>query len=424
MRSIILYTVIALLHSCAGQGLQKEPDYSNMSVSLKDTVYAYQVSPEVGKENLKNLLQSYPGLKEWEERKKCLQEGLLKAMELFPLPEKTPLNTLFTACTDLGVYSVENVAFECIPGVWVTGNLYRPSNVKGTIPAVLLAHGHFGNQSDLDNCPRFLSEHQCLAASLARMGAVVFAWDMFAYGESAYHAGTAAHKSGLSQTLQIWSAIRSIDFLLTLPYVDATRIAMTGASGGGTQTFLTAAVDDRIAVSAPAIQVSCFFPGGCACESGRPIHNQCIPPSNNVEIAALAAPRPQLLISDGNDWTRTLPEVEYPHIRTIYGYYGKKDKVENAHFPNEGHDYGYNKRSAAYRFLASHLNLNLTVLYRDSSGDSGSIGNSGGSGNEAIDESGYTVLTAAQLAVFPDKHLPESALHNMEDIYKAFARLR
>ncbi len=382
-----------------------QSNVQKMQISLKDTVYAKKIEPETGAANLQVLLKQYPDLSAWKSRKQCLKKGLLKAMNLFPMPEKTPLNPVFTGRTDLPDYSVENVAFECVPGVWVIGNLYSPSKKHGSCPAVLLAHGHFGKQESLDVCPRFLPEHQRLAASLARMGTIVFAYDMFAYGESAYHTGTSAHRTGLAQTIQTWSSLRAVDFLVSLKNVDASRIAMTGASGGGTQTFLAAALDERIAVSVPAVQVSCFFPGGCPCESGCPIHNQCTPASNNAEIAALAAPRPQLIISDGNDWTRTVHAVEYPYIRTIYGYYGKADQVENAYFPEEVHDYGYNKRCAAYRFLASRLNLDFKAICPD---------------NVTVDESGCTILTSRELAVFPDKQLPAGALHSLEDIYNAF----
>jgi dienelactone hydrolase len=236
------------------------------------------------------------------------------------------------------------------------------------------------------------------------MGAVVFAYDMFAYGESAYHAGVKAHRTSLAQTVQTWSSIRAVDFLLSLKETDPQRIGMTGASGGGTQTFLASAIDERIVAPVPVVQVSSFFPGGCPCESGRPLHVQCGTLSNNAEIAALAAPRTQLVISDGKDWTRTVDSVEYPYLQKVYGFYGHADHVENAHFADEGHDYGYNKRCAAYRFFAKRLGLNLQTI----TGEDG-----------AIDESGCTLLTAEQLAVFPSKQFPEGALRTMEDIYRA-----
>ena len=402
MIRLIFVLVTIFLASC---GSKKTPavDPVKMHLALKDTVYNRQVEPEVGAERLQALLQQYPDLKTWEERKKCLREGLLSAMELNPTPGKTPLNPLFTGRQSFEHYTVDNVAFECVPGLWVIGNLYKPVGEPASCPAVLLAHGH-GKQEPLESCPRFSESKQFLAASLATLGVVVFAYDMFGFGESAYHAGTMAHRTPLAQTVQTWSSLRAIDFLTSMKDVDPARIGMTGESGGGTQTFLAAAIDERISLSAPVVQVSCFFPGGCVCESGRPVHAQCGVLSNNAEIAALAAPRPQLIVSNGKDWTRTTPEVEYPYLQTIYGYYGKTGLVENAHFADEGHDYGYSKRSAVLRFFAKHWGLNLSLI-------------TNAEGN--IDETGYTRLPAEQLAVFPDKQLPEGALHHLEDIYAA-----
>ena len=350
----------------------------------------YQTEAQA-KEQLAKFAATYSNRNEWQKRADNIRTHILKGTGLDPLPDKTPLNPIIHSKRRLDGYTVENVAFEALPGYFVTGNLYRPRGIKGKFAAILCPHGHW---SSADNHGRLRENMQKRCATLARMGAVVFAYDMIGYGDSK-RAGW-SHKHPQALTLQLWGSIRALDFLLTLKRVDPARIGVTGASGGGTQTFLLTAVDDRIAVSVPAVMVSAHFFGGCNCESGMPIHKSKDYETSNVEIAALAAPRPMLLISDGKDWTKNTPTVEYPHIQNIYRLFNAKQKVANVHLADEGHDYGLSKRTGMYKFMAKHLALKLDRA-TDADGN--------------IDESPVTVQKYDNLYVFNDDNpIPQHAL--------------
>ena len=377
---------------------------------------------EQGKAELKKLESMYSDKTAWETRKQLLRASILEGLNLSPLPKRTPLNAVISARRIHDGYSVENVSFESIPGYYVCGNLYRPLNDSIKHPAILCPHGHFMGDS-LAMFGRFRPDQQKRCATLARMGAVVFSYSMFGWGEALKQLDPTAviekpdtaltertHGIPLALTMQTWNSIRVLDFLETLPYVDKNRVGMTAASGGGTQTFLLAALDDRITVSVPAVMVSSFFFGGCNCESGLPIHQSAKHFTNNAEIAAMFAPKPMLLISDGSDWTKNNPKVEYPFIKRTYSFYNSENNVENVHFPNEVHNYGYVKRIPAYGFLAKHLGLSIKIV-TDSNGN--------------IDESKSDLESTNLMLLYSSKNpLPANALIGKDAIQEAFNKLK
>jgi uncharacterized protein len=323
----------------------------------EDLCVGHYYTEEEAAQVMQNLKEEYRTGKEWLQRAEIIRRGILKGSGLSPLPQKTPLNPRLTEERRYEGYSVRNVAFESLPGVFVTGSLYLPEKRDEKAAGILSAHGHWPKPEDYG---RYRADAQTRCAALAKMGAVVFSYDMVGYGEMSEWGWEHHHRDALKQ--QLWNSIRALDFLISLPYVDSKRIAVTGASGGATQVFLLTAVDDRVKVSVPVVQVSAHFFGGCVCESGMPIHKSSSHQTNNVEIAALAAPRPMLIVSDGADWTKNNPEVEFPHIRYIYRLMNAQDKVQHVHLPDEGHGYEFAKRKAVYPFLARHLKLDLSEV--------------------------------------------------------------
>lgn len=293
----------------------------------------------------------------WESDAPKIRAAMLRGMGLEPLPKRRPLNAIRKFKKERKGYTVENVAIETVPGYWLTGNLYLPAReTAGPMPGMLVTYGHASQ--DPASHGLFRPDYQALCAAIARMGGAAFVYDMLGYGESSVP--FAGHRSPEAMTIQTWDSIRALDWLGTVEKVDAERIGIIGQSGGGTQTFLLGAVDPRVALTVPVTQVSAYFFGGCPCESGRPIHSEM--DTNNVIAAAMVAPKPQLVVSDGSDWTKNTPVVEFPFIKHIYELMGAGDKTENAHFPQGKHDINEEKRAVVYPFLAKHLKLDLAQV--------------------------------------------------------------
>ncbi len=347
---------------------------------------------------LDRIAAQYKNLNEWEARKKMLRPCIMDALQLSKLPAYPVSKPIITPQRKHDGYTVENIAIEILKGVWVNGSIYRPAKIKGKVPVILNPDGHWADH-------RFRADCQLRCAALAKMGAITISYDLFGWGESGLQFEYADHRKSLSQTIQTLGAIRILDYLLSLKEADPNRVGITGGSGGGSHTVLMTAIDERIKVSAPVVSVSSYMYGGCPCESGMPVF-MCGGGTDNLELAAMAAPHPQLLVSDGGDWTDRMPEHDFPYLQKMYSWYGKKDQVTNVHLPNEKHDFGINKRTAVYRFMAKNLNLNLAAIEK----------------NGQIDESAITIEKMADMYVFGDKgeKLPAHAVKGFASLEQVF----
>lgn len=314
----------------------------------------YRITPELGKERLTCIANKYNTLEEWEIRKKLLRECIIETIGL-PRHDTLPIpKVVFGIMRKKKGYVATNFYMETLPGLFVCGTIYKPLNFKGKIPLILCPNGHFSDG-------RYNKDVQYRCAMLAKMGAITVNWDLFAWGESQLQFTSSLHRTSLAMQIQYWNALRILDYFYSQEYVDKERIGITGASTGGSYTMVLTAIDDRIKLSVPVAMLSSYHYGGCPCESGLPIHF-CGNGTNNPEIAAMCAPRPMLVISDGGDWTAHVPEIEFPYLKKVYSFYNAVDKLENAHFPKEGHDYGYNKRIAMYNFVAKYFNLDTSKI--------------------------------------------------------------
>jgi hypothetical protein len=322
----------------------------------------------------------------WTAHARYVREHVLASAGLLPLPERTPLRPVVFDEVRHAEYIVSKVYFESLPGFFVTGNLYRPAGA-GPYPAILSPHGHWTN-GRLEHTP--VSSIPGRAIGLARQGFVVFSHDMVGYNDSRQlthgFGGRLENLWGLSLAgLQLWNSIRALDFLETLPYVRRDGFGVTGESGGGTQTFLLGAVDDRVAVAAPVNMISLHFQGGCLCENPPGLRLDL----TNLDIAASIAPRPLLMISATGDWTNETLETEYPAMRQIYDLFDAGARVRAVRM-DAPHNYNKDSREAMYAWMARWLQQAPDAPSRP--------------------EKDFSIDKVTDLLVFYGRTLPESAI--------------
>ena len=292
----------------------------------------------------------------WLEKAAFLRKQILSSAGLLPMPGKPPVRAQVFDRLERGGYTVEKVLLETYPGFYLGGNLYRPLGRQGPFPAVVSPHGHWA-YGRLENTTQVSVPMRCI--NMALQGFVVFSYDMVGYNDTNQfpHGDSGPRLGGPREDLwsintmglQLWNSIRAVDFVSSLPEVDTSRIAATGASGGGTQTFLLTAVDDRIKVAAPVNMISAIMQGN-DCEEAPNLRIGAF----NVMFGAMMAPRPLLMVSASGDWTRNTPKEEFPAVQGIYRLMGAGQNVENVHI-DQPHNYSKESREAVYTFFNARM---------------------------------------------------------------------
>jgi len=311
-------------------------------------------TPEDGKKMLSYLNTLYKDSTEWNARKSCLYKEVREKLQIDSiLKKRVGGKPILSKIRKFNGYSVQNFALETLPGLYVCGSIYSPLS-GGKHALILCPNGHWGNG-------RYNEDLQKRFGTLSRMGATCVSYDLFGWGESELQVTQVAHQTSIAQVVQIMNGLTILDYMLTRKDIDASKVGVNGGSGGGSQVVLLTVLDKRFTAACPTVSLSSYFDGGCPCESGMPISLAC-GGTNNAEMMAMFAPRPVCVISDGKDWTASVPELEFPYLQRIYGFYHAGNNVTNTHLQAEGHDFGPNKRNAVYDFFIKTFTLNARQL--------------------------------------------------------------
>ncbi len=310
-----------------------------------------------GRQMLQWLSAKYSNRAQWEQRRAILIKEVRERLEIDAFLDSCVKDApaILSKVKRHDGYTTQNICLELTPGQHVFGTIYTPLPRRGRgrlHPLIICPDGHWPS--------RYRDDEQQRLGTLARMGAICVDFDLYGYSQSAAEVGD--HHSARAHIFQAACGLKLLDWMLTNRRdIDTTRVAANGGSGGGTHTVLLTLLDDRIKASAPVVHVASHFDGGCPCESGMPVQlaggGTC-----EAELAAIIAPKPLLLVSDGGDWTSTTPELEFPFIKRIFAFYGAEGQVRNIHLPDERHDFGPNKRQAVYDFFADIFGLDRTMI--------------------------------------------------------------
>lgn len=288
-----------------------------------------------------------------------------------PFPPRTPLNAKTYGQIDCGDYLIEKVVFESRPGYMVTANLFVPKSYSPPWPVVLCPMGHWGGNEGKD-----YHYVQKRGAGLASLGYLALVFEPFGQGERRIYydpslenrtpLGWATNQHAyLNYPLQltghnmanffIWDGIRGIDYLLSRPGADSSRVAVTGASGGGSQTRIIAAVDRRVTAAVPVCANS-HLGGGFRPGLGNPDGEQNVPGLSRygIEFAdqlIASSARSLLLLNASGDRNSVVSSVDM--YNDISGLFERAGIDREISYRLIGSDHSYNRdfRETLYHWL-------------------------------------------------------------------------
>lgn len=302
---------------------------------------------------------------QWQARQQAVRRALAEAVG--PFPARTPLRTRITGTVQQPGFRVEKVLYESVPGFAVTAAVFVPEGRPGSHPAIVFCSGHTedGFRS---------ATYQTMILNLVRKGFLVLAFDPVGQGErlqyldpetgqswiggaTKEHAypGAQAFIAGTSiATYMIWDGIRAVDYLLTRPDVDPARIGITGRSGGGTQSALIAAFDERIHAAAPEAYITSFrrlLASDGPQDAEQNLARGLALGLDHADLLAVRAPKPTLVISTTRDFFSIQGAREtVAEVQRLYTALGAPDALRHA-VDDAGHASTPANREAMYRFF-------------------------------------------------------------------------
>jgi dienelactone hydrolase len=279
-------------------------------------------------------------LAEWEIQRAAMKRELAGMLGLDPMPERTPLHAIMTGELALEGIVVEKLHFQSMPGLYVTGNLFRPAQPSGQLPAILYVCGHSDVKAKDGSSLGNKTHYQHHGAWFARHGYVCLVIDTVQLGEiRGEHHGTYRlgkwwwiSRGYTPAGVEAWNGIRALDYLVSRPDVDADKLGITGRSGGGAYSWWVAALDDRIKVAVPTAGITTLR--NHVIDGAVEGHCDCMFMVNTRSwdydrVAALLAPRPLLIANTDKDTIFPLDGVVsvYNSVRRLYKSLGAEAKI-------------------------------------------------------------------------------------------------